>query len=674
MGEENERATSLVFQYENGSSDAFPLSCIDCLTFGRDSIFVSTLTAKHFGVKYSEMFLLPKTDTLKIFYDTDQVRICNPNKEAINISANESNIKVFSVMETPMVVEVSGTTSNGSLYVQSDSAYTTIFNNITLKSVGRPAFYSALGKKVKIILPKDTENSLCDDSLYVDSLVYANGCLSSLGRVDFEGEGKLTISGNHKHAIYCKKDIKLKNGDIFVAAAVSDGIHSGKGVEMTGAHVEIEGIGQDGIDCDDEFTMTGGSLKLTITADTSKGVKCKKEMTLSGGYVNGLATGGMYALWGDKSYCTILKSDSNIVVRDSAIIELKHLGEGGRCISCKGNFTQDGGNMSLQTHGDGRVAYDYYGFLEYLTPKCMAIDSDASFQRGTLNLLSTGLGGKGIVIGGECTVGAVSDIMDLAGPFINLTTTGESMYSSVEEDQREGCPKGFKTNRRLTINSGYIQATSKGMGGEGIECLDTLVVNGGNIECVCFDDGINVNKHLAINGGAIYCYSEDNDGIDSNGSIEINDGIVVSQSNHILNEGFDTSRGKFYLHGGTIFGLDNSGTAIRYDTSVPYYCTERKPLDNGYCSELTVYKGKRYHVTDEKGNILMSVRSEIDSDSAFFTLSSPQFASNEQYYIFEADDEQTDGGLFGGRFQSGGQMINYIRPVTNFYPTYSKNR
>lgn len=676
MGEENERATSLVFQYDNGSSDAFPLSCIDSLTFGRDSIFVSTLTAKHFGVKYSEMFLLPTTDTLKVYYDTDQVRICNPNKEAINISANESNIKVFSAMKTPMVVEVSGTTSNGSLYVQSDSAYTTIFNNITLKSLGRPAFYSALGKKVKIILPKDTENSLCDDSLYVDSLVYANGCLSSLGRIDFEGEGKLTVSGSHKHAIYSKKDIKLKKGNIFIAAAASDGIHSGKGVEVTGAHVEIERIGQDGIDCDDEFTMTGGSLKLTITADTSKGVKCKKEMTLSGGYVNGLATGGMYSDWGDNSFCTLLKCDSDVVISGDTKLLLQHEGVAGKCISCAGNFYFSDASLELQTFGDGCDYFNYYGFKDYVTPKCISVDGNAILISGTLSMQSIGVGGKGLSVSGQCFIGQYLGALHAQGPNITVSTTGRPIVNLPELDYRDACPKAIKSKGNMSIYSGDIHVSTSCMGGEGIECLDTLFIYGGNVECLCFDDGINVDKHLQINGGAIYCFSEDNDGIDSNKSIEINSGVIVSQSNHGKNESFDTRDGDFSLNGGIIFGLDPSGVDFARTTGIPYYSTEN--LHNGeadYESRLSVMKDKIYHVVDSDNHVIMSLTSKVLSNHAFFTVASPLFCEDKEYFIYEGEDGvlNPDVSFFNNKFTMGGTLVDGCKLITRFCPTVNRN-
>ena len=107
----------------------------------------------------------------------------------------------------------------------------------------------------------------------------------------------------------------------------------------------------------------------------------------------------------------------------------------------------------------------------------------------------------------------------------------------------------------LTINKGTINVTTSKSEAEGIESKTNLIINDGTIEVNAYDDCINAKKTLVINGGTIYCYSTTNDGIDSNGTMTITGGTIISAGAAAPEEGLDCDNNTFKITGGTIIGM-----------------------------------------------------------------------------------------------------------------------
>ena len=79
-------------------------------------------------------------------------------------------------------------------------------------------------------------------------------------------------------------------------------------------------------------------------------------------------------------------------------------------------------------------------------------------------------------------------------------------------------------------------------------------MNGGDVSVYSYDDCMNASKSIVINGGNIYCYSSGNDGVDSNGTLTITGGTIVSIGTTSPEEGFDCDQNTFKITGGTILG------------------------------------------------------------------------------------------------------------------------
>ncbi|MBR7081273.1 MAG: carbohydrate-binding domain-containing protein [Oscillospiraceae bacterium] len=99
---------------------------------------------------------------------------------------------------------------------------------------------------------------------------------------------------------------------------------------------------------------------------------------------------------------------------------------------------------------------------------------------------------------------------------------------------------------------------------EGLDTEMHLTINGGNINIMSNDDGINTNEDgvsvTTINGGHLHIIAglgTEGDGIDSNGWLVINGGTVISSANPAADAGLDSDLGS-YINGGTVVALGST--------------------------------------------------------------------------------------------------------------------
>ena len=99
---------------------------------------------------------------------------------------------------------------------------------------------------------------------------------------------------------------------------------------------------------------------------------------------------------------------------------------------------------------------------------------------------------------------------------------------------------------------------------EGLDTELHLTINGGNINIVSHDDGINTNEDgvsvTTVNGGALHILAgvgAEGDGVDSNGWLVINGGTVIAMANPASDAGLDSDMGSF-VNGGTVVALGST--------------------------------------------------------------------------------------------------------------------
>ena len=113
-----------------------------------------------------------------------------------------------------------------------------------------------------------------------------------------------------------------------------------------------------------------------------------------------------------------------------------------------------------------------------------------------------------------------------------------------------------------TLGTGVLNITAEN---EGLDSELHLTINGGNINIVSGNDGINTNEDevsvTTVNGGVLNIKvsgeTGEGDGIDSNGWLVINGGMVIAQAyGHSMDSGIDSDMG-IYINGGTVIATGN---------------------------------------------------------------------------------------------------------------------
>lgn len=252
-------------------------------------------------------------------------------------------------------------------------------------------------------------------------------------------------------------------------------------------------------------------------------------------------------------------------------------------------------------------------------------------QDGDITIVS---GDEGITTSYEGSDSSINPYMDINGGTIRITTTGTSA-------------KGIKSLGNLTINGGNITVKTSRSEAEGIESKRELVINDGYIIVEAYDDCINAATSIVINGGDIYCYSTANDGIDSNGTLTITGGTVISIGTSSPEDGFDCDQNTFKITGGTIIGVGGSTS-----TPTTNACTQSSLIYGGSGTQNTLF-----HISSDDGADILTFKIPRTLQQMTLLFSSPALTSGSGYTIYTGGTA-TGGsdfyGLYTGSTYSGG--------------------
>ena len=217
-------------------------------------------------------------------------------------------------------------------------------------------------------------------------------------------------------------------------------------------------------------------------------------------------------------------------------------------------FLMKGGTLNITTTGGG-----YWDTEDLKTKAPAGINSatDVIIRGGTLNLLSTGDGAKCIKCDSTFTMEGGSLTAHIKGArYIDELYEGDKNDVDAIPDSLKTSPKAVKADFGICVTGGSMNLYTEQDGGEGLESKDTLVIRDGDIHIEAYDDCINAAGNVRIHGGNLYLSSLDNDGIDTNQSMFITGGNIVTLGNYLHELGIDVNDKspykKLYLTGGTI--------------------------------------------------------------------------------------------------------------------------
>ncbi len=411
---------------------------------------------------------------------------------------------------------LSGTSTEGSFYLDGQYKCTVVLNSLTLQCTDSAAVNIHNGKRINLQI--NGTNTLIDSSNGTQK-----ACLVVKGHSEVRGAGSLTLTGNTKHALKTGEYMQLKKtftGSISVKSAVGDGLHIGQYLEMNNGTLNIQNVGDDGVqveitdDTTDEQNgfaiINGGVINATVSANAGKGLKSDGTMVISGGTFTITTTGGGITGTNDTtSACACIKSGADLTV-NGGTFTLKSTGNGGKGISAEGELVINDGSITITTTG---TRYTASG--------------------------SSSSGGWG---GG---------------------------WNSSSDSYKRSSPKGIKADGNITINGGTINvsATGKADGSEGIESKSVFTMNGGSITVYSYDDAINSSSHMYLNDGSVSVIATNNDGLDANGNLYIKGGDIMAFGGSSPECGIDAAeRYYLYITGGNVLAVGGGNNSVTSTT------------------------------------------------------------------------------------------------------------
>jgi len=320
-------------------------------------------------------------------------------------------------------------------------------------------------------------------------------------------------------AIFSKDDLTIYgNGSLTVDGNYNDGIASKDGLIIKSGSITVNSV-DDGIRGKDYLIVKDGIISVDAKGD---GLKSDNDEDVTKGY---------------------------ILIEDGAI----NIGSGEDAIEAETDVLITDGEITLSSGGGSN--------------KSVSGTSSAKGIKGNVCL---------IVDDGTVTINSADDAIHSNG---SLAINGGFFDISSGDD-------GIHADSVLGVNGGDIHITKSY---EGIESRSVIVINGGDIHITSSDDGLNVaggndgsgfhggpgdisssgDFYLYINGGYIVINAA-GDGIDSNGSIVMTDGIVIIHGpTSNMNGALDHA--SFKITGGLLVAAGSSGMAQAPGTSSTQY-------------------------------------------------------------------------------------------------------
>lgn len=379
----------------------------------------------------------------------------------------------------------SGDCDNGSITVKKGvTGVTIVLNGLTLTNDDSAAITLNKTAEASLIAAAGTTNTVADTEGSNDenaAVKVKSGAALAIG-----GTGTLTVDGNAKNGIKGAADAVITVAEV---------------------KLNINAV-NDGLSCDDELTIAGGTLHITAGGDA---VKASPD---TGDTENPDTT-----------------SLGNVTI-SGGTLTLNATEDG---VQADGDLTISGGTFHVKTNG---------GHTTTLT------DDSASCKGFKAGKTLTVTGGTVNVDSEDDALHAGTDVT-ISGGTLTLATGDDGVHA--DNDLVIGTRGASSTSTpRINITASY----------EGLEGT-TVTVYSGDIDVTASDDGVNAaNSQLgersdkyAINiaGGDLYI-DAGSDGLDSNNDINITGGKVeVYGADAMMDAAIDYD-GTFTLSGGTLFG------------------------------------------------------------------------------------------------------------------------
>lgn len=486
---------------------------------------------------------------------------------------------------------VKGATDNGSLVIVSEKSPLVTFDSLDIHSVGCNAVTISSKEKIylageHLFLSDETGSVVKPDKQAATLLLLGDAVLCS--GLD------ICLQATRRNALVATGILYMNGADVHVEYATGNAVNASAGL-----------------------VVAGGTVSATALMDIIK-VKRGNFVMLGGDVMLGAAA--------DKADAVVAR---NIYIFGGAIIaDLQ--GAAAKGLSSKESVFLVGGEVKVHTSGDALFAEKK---SDYSSSSCIKSKAHTYIKAANVSLASDGDAGKGINCDGH---------LQIDGGIISIKTKGNDVNHPIDLNAHAS-PKGIKCDSTLLINGGKIEVLVLGRGErcEGVESKGDIIIDGEDTKLYiyAYDDAINSGSNFMVNSGTVYAYSVANDGIDSNGRIDIKGGVVLATGTHTPEQGIDTDvEQMFAITGGTIVTL---GGAMGPSPCIPKSKATGLPVV--VWSGVDAKKDNYVNVADCDGEVLLSYRLPRTLPFASVMVASPLMEKGASYSIFLSDS--ISGGI-----------------------------
>ena len=283
------------------------------------------------------------TDTILIAinYQGDQVTV---EGDAWGyVSASGAHVTVKSSANRFLQLQLSGTTTDGSLIIYSWKKVGVLLNGVSITNPHGPVINNQCGKSFIVTTAPNTVNTLADGAEYQMALglkgdtISQKATLFSEGQIYLRGTGTLQVNAQAKNGIASDDFIVVEGGTI---------------------SVDVAATGSNGIKTNDGFTINGGTLTVSVAAKGARGIKNDARTTIAGGTTTITTTGDclVETVDGitDTTSCAGIRCDS-LFQMTAGQLTITSSGDGGKGINSDQQVLFQGGKLLVTTTGGNQL-------------------------------------------------------------------------------------------------------------------------------------------------------------------------------------------------------------------------------------------------------------------------------------------------------------------------------